>query len=311
MSRSPLLPHRAPQPSPLPVERPLPEEVPLALVYNGSTLAVMMGTPEDLEDFATGFSLSEGIVTGPAELGEIEVLRHPSGIELRMWLPNNQAHKLAARRRAVTGPVGCGLCGIDSLDQALRQPPPLPDDRLHLTQADLTAAMEGLRACQPLHDETRAVHAAGFYIPGRGIVAAREDVAIIYPVHPNPNVTGVMREALSDCENIALIEPLDYLNFVAMMEASTVMLTDSGGIQEEAPSLGKPVLVMRGTALARRLVAAGTSLLVGADAARIVAETNRLLDDPAAYDAMARAHNPYGDGAASQRIAQIIASVHD
>ena len=176
MSRSPLLPHRAPQPSPLPVERPLPEEVPLALVYNGSTLAVMMGTPEDLEDFATGFSLSEGIVTGPAELGEIEVLRHPSGIELRMWLPNNQAHKLAARRRAVTGPVGCGLCGIDSLDQALRQPTPLPDDRLHLTQADLTAAMEGLRACQPLHDETRAVHAAGFYIPGRGIVAAREDV---------------------------------------------------------------------------------------------------------------------------------------
>ena len=176
MSRSPLLPHRAPQPSPLPVERPLPEEVPLALVYNGSTLAVMMGTPEDLEDFATGFSLSEGIVTGPAELGEIEVLRHPSGMELRMWLPNNQAHKLAARRRAVTGPVGCGLCGIDSLDQALRQPPPLPDDRLHLTQADLTAAMEGLRACQPLHDETRAVHAAGFYIPGRGIVAAREDV---------------------------------------------------------------------------------------------------------------------------------------
>ena len=176
MSRSPLLPHRAPQPSPLPVERPLPEEVPLALVYNGSTLAVMMGTPEDLEDFATGFSLSEGIVTGPAELGEIEVLRHPSGIELRMWLPDNQAHKLAARRRAVTGPVGCGLCGIDSLDQALRQPPPLPDDRLHLTQADLTAAMEGLRACQPLHDETRAVHAAGFYIPGRGIVAAREYV---------------------------------------------------------------------------------------------------------------------------------------
>ncbi|MDD9706333.1 MAG: formate dehydrogenase accessory sulfurtransferase FdhD [Paracoccaceae bacterium] len=176
MSRSPLLPHRAPQPSPLPVERPLPEEVPLALVYNGSTLAVMMGTPEDLEDFATGFSLSEGIVTRPADLGEIEVLRHPSGIELRMWLPNNQAHKLAARRRAVTGPVGCGLCGIDSLDQALRQPPPLPDDRLHLTQADLTAAMEGLRACQPLHDETRAVHAAGFYIPGRGIVAAREDV---------------------------------------------------------------------------------------------------------------------------------------
>ena len=176
MSRSPLLPHRVPQAAPPPTERPLPEEVPLALVYNGTTLAVMMGTPEDLEDFATGFSLSEGIVCCPADLGDIEVMRHASGIELRMWLPNNHAQKLAARRRAMTGPVGCGLCGIDSLDQALRTPPPLPADDLHLTPADITVAMDGLRAVQPLHDETRAVHAAGFYVPGQGIVAAREDV---------------------------------------------------------------------------------------------------------------------------------------
>ena len=176
MSRSPLLPQRVTQPSPPPTERPLAEEVPLALVYNGTTLAVMMGTPEDLEDFATGFSLSEGIVTSPADLGDIEVLAHASGIELRMWLPNNHAQKLAARRRAMTGPAGCGLCGIDSLDQALRATPPLPADSLHLTPADLTAAMEGLRAAQPLHDETRAVHAAGFYVPGQGIIAAREDV---------------------------------------------------------------------------------------------------------------------------------------
>lgn len=176
MSRSPLIPQRITRPSPPPAERPLPEEVPLALVYNGSTLAVMMGTPDDLEDFATGFSLTEGIVTCPADLGDIEVLRHASGIELRMWLPNNHAARLAARRRAMVGPVGCGLCGIDSLDQALRQPRALPADTLHLTSADLSAAMDGLRACQPLHDETRAVHAAGFYIPGQGIVAAREDV---------------------------------------------------------------------------------------------------------------------------------------
>jgi FdhD protein len=176
MSRSPLLPHRTTPASPPPIERPLAEEVPLALVYNGTTLAVMMGTPADMEDFATGFSLSEGIVATPAELGEIELLHHANGIELRMWLPNNQAQKLAARRRAMTGPVGCGLCGIDSLDQALRATPPLPADKLHLTPADLSAAMEGLRAAQPLHDETRAVHAAGFYIPGQGIVAAREDV---------------------------------------------------------------------------------------------------------------------------------------
>lgn len=137
-------------------------------------------------------------------------------------------------------------------------------------------------------------------------LAAREDVAIIYPVHPNPNVTEVMRPALADYPNIALIEPLDYLNFVAMMEASTLMLTDSGGIQEEAPSLGKPVLVMRDTTERPEGVAAGTSRLVGADAARIVAETARLLDDPSAYAAMAQAHNPYGDGTASRQIAQLI-----
>ncbi|MFU8881378.1 MAG: formate dehydrogenase accessory sulfurtransferase FdhD [Rhodobacterales bacterium] len=176
MSRSPHIAQGPRTATPLPADLPLAEEVPLALVYNGTTLAVMMGTPADLEDFVTGFSLSEGIVANPGDLGDIEVLHHPKGIELRVWLPNNHAQKLAARKRAVTGPVGCGLCGIDSLDQALRATPPLPADSLYLTPTDLTAAMAGLRAAQPLHDETRAVHAAGFYIPGQGIVAAREDV---------------------------------------------------------------------------------------------------------------------------------------
>ncbi|HEY6964455.1 MAG TPA: UDP-N-acetylglucosamine 2-epimerase (non-hydrolyzing) [Erythrobacter sp.] len=142
---------------------------------------------------------------------------------------------------------------------------------------------------------------------GLQTLAAREDVAIIYPLHPNPNVAGVMRPALAGYDNIALINPLDYLDFVAMMEACDVVLTDSGGIQEEAPSLGKPVLVMRDTTERPEGVAAGTAKLVGADAAVILAETSRLLDDPVAYQAMARAHNPYGDGRASQRIANIIA----
>lgn len=136
-------------------------------------------------------------------------------------------------------------------------------------------------------------------------LAARGDVAIIYPLHPNPNVAGVMRAALSENDNIALINPLDYLDFVAMMEASEIVLTDSGGIQEEAPSLGKPVLVMRDTTERPEGVAAGTARLVGADAAVIVAETTRLLDDPIAYRSMARAHNPYGDGTASQSIARL------
>lgn len=141
-------------------------------------------------------------------------------------------------------------------------------------------------------------------------LAQREDVAIIYPLHPNPNVTEVMRPVLAGLDNIALIEPLDYLDFVAMMEASAIMLTDSGGIQEEAPSLGKPVLVMRDTTERPEGVAAGTARLVGADAARIVAETNRLLDDPEAFHKMAQAHNPYGDGAASHRIAALVAQAH-
>ena len=139
-------------------------------------------------------------------------------------------------------------------------------------------------------------------------LAAREDVAIIYPLHPNPNVVEVMRPALAGYANIALIAPLDYLDFVAMMAACDIVLTDSGGIQEEAPSLGKPVLVMRDTTERPEGVAAGTARLVGADAVRIVAETSRLLDSSAAYEAMARAHNPYGDGTASRRIAERLAS---
>jgi UDP-N-acetylglucosamine 2-epimerase (non-hydrolysing) len=140
-------------------------------------------------------------------------------------------------------------------------------------------------------------------------LAARDDVAIIYPVHPNPNTAEVMRPALSGHDNIALIDPLDYLDFVAMMAACDIVLTDSGGIQEEAPSLGKPVLVMRDTTERPEGVAAGTARLVGADRNAIVAQTARLLDDPVAYEHMGRAHNPYGDGQASQRIASILATV--
>lgn len=140
-------------------------------------------------------------------------------------------------------------------------------------------------------------------------LAARNDVAIIYPLHPNPNVSGTMRPALSGLDNIALIEPLDYLDFVAMMEASDIVLTDSGGIQEEAPSLGKPVLVMRDTTERPEGVAAGTARLVGTDPSVIMAETERLLNNGDAYRAMSSAHNPYGNGEASHRIAALAGRV--
>ena len=145
---------------------------------------------------------------------------------------------------------------------------------------------------------------------GLQALAARPDVAIIYPLHPNPNVAEVMRAELAGHDNVALIPPLDYLDFVALMAASDIVLTDSGGIQEEAPSLGKPVLVMRDTTERPEGVEAGTARLVGAEAAVIIRETTRLLDDPGAYDRMARAHNPYGDGTASKCIASIIAAAN-
>ena len=137
-------------------------------------------------------------------------------------------------------------------------------------------------------------------------IAKRNDVACIFPVHLNPNVRAVMDKALGKLDNVAMIEPLDYPHFARLLSISHVMLTDSGGVQEEAPALGKPVLVMRDTTERPEGVAAGTAKLIGTDKNRIVSEIFTLLDDDTAYSAMARAHNPFGDGKASQRIAEII-----
>ncbi len=137
-------------------------------------------------------------------------------------------------------------------------------------------------------------------------LAARDDVAIIFPVHLNPQVRAAMLPILGGLDNVALLEPLDYLNFTRLLQIADLMLTDSGGVQEEAPALGKPVLVMRDTTERPEGVEAGTAKLVGTDKDVILAEATRLLDDKDHYLAMARAHNPFGDGKASQRIADII-----
>lgn len=138
-------------------------------------------------------------------------------------------------------------------------------------------------------------------------VAKRPDVAVIFPVHPNPHVRPIVEKALSGFENVALIRPLDYPHFVRLLGMAELVLTDSGGVQEEAPALGKPVLVMRETTERPEGVAAGAALLVGTDCRRIVAEVFRLLDDKAAYAGMALARTPYGDGRAAERIARIVA----
>ena len=141
-------------------------------------------------------------------------------------------------------------------------------------------------------------------------IAARPDVAVIFPVHPNPQVRSAMEPLLGGLSNVALIDPLDYPHFVRLLAEADLVLTDSGGVQEEAPSLGKPVLVMRETTERPEGITAGTAKLVGTDKDRIVTEIFSLLDDSKAYSAMARAHNPFGDGLAAQRIAEIVARAH-
>lgn len=157
------------------VTRVLPVEVPVAITCNGSTQAVMMASPSDLSEFAFGFALTEGYVTTLAQIERCEVVAHPRGIEAQLWLVQEQAEALGARRRFMAGPVGCGLCGIDSLEEAIR-PLPRVMSSAHFSRNDIADASKALRARQPLHDETRSVHAAGFLSPDEGIVLVREDV---------------------------------------------------------------------------------------------------------------------------------------
>ncbi|MGP3698379.1 formate dehydrogenase accessory sulfurtransferase FdhD [Rhodobacter sp. NSM] len=152
----------------------LPEEVAVALSFNGTTQAVMMASPSDLEDFAFGFALTEGFAR-PEEIESVTPVETPHGIDLQIWLVSAAQERLAARRRRMAGPVGCGLCGIDSLEEALREPPVVTGP-IRMSAGDCAAAIAALTDHQPLHDATRAVHAAGFWCPGRGLVAAREDV---------------------------------------------------------------------------------------------------------------------------------------
>jgi UDP-N-acetylglucosamine 2-epimerase (non-hydrolysing) len=137
-------------------------------------------------------------------------------------------------------------------------------------------------------------------------LAGRDDIQLVYPVHPNPNVREPVYRHLAGRPNVILADPMGYVPFVSLLMRAHIVLTDSGGIQEEAPSLGKPVLVMRDKTERPEGVQAGTSRLVGTNKGRILTECNRLLDDPSAYHTMARAHNPYGDGRASEHIGEAI-----
>lgn len=154
-------------------DRVLPEEVAIALSFNGTTQAVMMATPADLMDFGYGFALTEGIA-GLADILSVEVEPLPRGHDVQVWLRPEAEARLAARRRTMAGPVGCGLCGIDSIDQALRDVPVVAPSAFHMTPAQVMAAVAALPAQQSLHDATRAAHFAAFWA-GR-YLHAREDV---------------------------------------------------------------------------------------------------------------------------------------
>ncbi|HEX2654623.1 MAG TPA: formate dehydrogenase accessory sulfurtransferase FdhD [Xanthobacteraceae bacterium] len=151
------------------------EECPVALVYDGTTAAVVMATPSNLSDLAIGFSLTEGIVRSAAEIQNLEIIPSHAGIEARMWLTADVGRNFQSRHRRLIGPTGCGLCGIESLGEANRQLPNLTR-AISLAPSQIGQAVEALANAQTLNRTTRATHAAGFYLPENGLVLAREDV---------------------------------------------------------------------------------------------------------------------------------------
>ena len=156
-------------------ERAIPEETAIAFTYNTASYAVMMATPQDLEDFAVGFSLTEGVISSIDAIDSVDIVEESMGVELRIWLKAPEAAEFLGRRRKIAGPTGCGLCGVESLTEAMRPPPGVGEGRV-FTPDQIMEAVDALLPLQALNRETRAVHAAGFWQPERGLVAMREDV---------------------------------------------------------------------------------------------------------------------------------------
>lgn len=221
-----------------PGERTLPEERAVALSFDGATQAVMMATPADLEDFAYGFALTEGIAT-PEEILSVDVEPAGTGIDLQVWLHPDAQGRLAARRRTMAGPVGCGLCGIDSIDQALREPRAVPPSGFRLRPPQVMAAVAALPGAQPLHDATRAAHCAGFW-DGNRLIATREDVGrhnaldklvghLIRNDHPEGAVVLTSRVSIDMVQKVAALGA-PVLIAVSAPTADAVALAERAGI---------------------------------------------------------------------------------
>ena len=204
-------------------------------------------------------------------------------------------------------PEGVHMVGNTVIDALIAATQRIADEPARTAKLDdLAARFAGKRVV--LVTTHRRENFGGMENIARAIarIAEREDVGVIFPVHPNPNVRKPMDAILGGNPRVAMIEPQDYPHFVRLLGLATLVLTDSGGVQEEAPGLGKPVLVMRETTERPEGVKAGTARLIGTDEDRIVSEVFNLLDDTDAYAAMAKAHNPFGDGQSSRRIVEIM-----
>ncbi|WP_374643627.1 formate dehydrogenase accessory sulfurtransferase FdhD [Tabrizicola sp.] len=203
-----------------PGQRVLPEEVAVALSFNGTTQAVMMATPADLEDFGQGFAVTEGIA-GPQEVLSVEVETVPRGRDVQVWLRPEAEARLAARRRVMAGPVGCGLCGIDSIDQALREVPVVGPSAFRMTPSQVREAVAALPGEQRLHDATRAVHGAAFW-NGR-VLLAREDVGRHNAL--DKLVGGMVRQGIGPEGAVVLTSRVstDMVQKVAMLGAPMII----------------------------------------------------------------------------------------
>jgi len=252
--------------------RVIPEETALALTYNGGSYAVMMGTPQDLEDFAIGFSLSEGIIQSPDDIESLDVVPLDDGIELRMWLAQSRADRLSERRRHIAGPTGCGLCGIDSIAEAVRPAAIVAAGRSFSPQ-QITAAIQSVPQLQAINIQTRAVHAAAFSTPAAGIVALREDVG-------RHNALDKLAGALAQAK-IAAAEGM-------------VLLTSRVSVEmvQKTAAMGAPLMVAVSapTALAVRMAdAAGITLaaIARSDGFEIFTHPNRIATEIAVQGATA------------------------
>jgi FdhD protein len=235
---------RQPGAAPLPGPRRLAEEVPVAFVYEGASYAVMMATPADLGDFGLGFSLNERVVCSPEEIESLDIVHGDDGIMLRITLAACVADAFWKRRRYLAGPSGCGLCGVESLAEAVRPPVPVRGG-FRVAAATIAAAMASLPERQPMNRITGAMHAAAFWTLGNGIVAVREDVGRHNALD---KLTGAVRAAGWNAG------------------AGAVLLTSRVSVEmvQKAASLGAPILaaVSAPTALARRAAdAAGITLI--------------------------------------------------